>query len=70
MDTKHAIHSCSKCWRTRLLRTPGFVMTDYKAQGRTFNQVLLELKGKLEMTLGLSKCGPISLYVQLSRATH
>ena len=70
MDTKHAVQGLSKCRRTGPTCTPGFVMTDYKAQGRTFDQVLLELKGKLMTTSGPSKCDPMSLYVQLSRATH
>ena len=70
MKTKHATQGHGRCSRTGPTCTPGFVMTDYKAQSRTFDQVLLELKGKLMTISGPSKCDPMSLYVQLSRVTH
>ncbi|KAH7237966.1 hypothetical protein B0J15DRAFT_569733 [Fusarium solani] len=56
-----------KCTRRGLPVVPAFVLTDYKAQGKTFIDVLLELRGN-RMTNGQpSKCDFTSLYVQLSR---
>ena len=56
-----------KCARRGLPVVPAFVLTDYKAQGKTFENVLLELRGN-RMTNGqASKCDFTSLYVQLSR---
>ncbi|KAI8711065.1 hypothetical protein NCS52_01481800 [Fusarium sp. LHS14.1] len=56
-----------KCIRRGLPVVPAFVLTDYKAQGKTFVDVLLELRGN-RMTNGQpSKCDFTSLYVQLSR---
>ncbi|KAM5344579.1 hypothetical protein ACJ41O_013114 [Fusarium nematophilum] len=56
-----------KCTRRGLPVVPAFVLTDYKAQGKTFVDVLLELRGN-RMTNGQpSKCDFTSLYVQLSR---
>lgn len=56
-----------KCARRGLPVAPAFVLTDYKAQGKTFEHVLLELRGN-RMTNGQpSKCDFTSLYVQLSR---
>ncbi|KAH7025645.1 uncharacterized protein B0I36DRAFT_248705, partial [Microdochium trichocladiopsis] len=56
-----------KCSRRGLPVVPAFVLTDYKAQGKTFEEVLLELRGN-RMTNGQpSKCDFTSLYVQLSR---
>ncbi|KAJ3568908.1 hypothetical protein NPX13_g6264 [Xylaria arbuscula] len=56
-----------KCSRRGLPIVPAFVLTDYKAQGKTFVDVLLELRGN-RMTNGQpSKCDFTSLYVQLSR---
>jgi hypothetical protein len=56
-----------KCSRRGLPVVPAFVLTDYKAQGKTFEDVLLELRGN-RMTNGQpSKCDFTSLYVQLSR---
>jgi hypothetical protein len=56
-----------KCTRRGLPVVPAFVLTDYKAQSKTFVEVLLELRGN-RMTNGQpSKCGFTSLYVQLSR---
>lgn len=56
-----------KCSRRGLPVVPAFVVTDYKAQGKTFVDVLLELRGN-RMTNGQpSKCDFTSLYVQLSR---
>ncbi|KAJ3454832.1 hypothetical protein MRS44_013432 [Fusarium solani] len=56
-----------KCARRGLPVVPAFVLTDYKAQSKTFVEVLLELRGN-RMTNGQpSKCDFTSLYVQLSR---
>ncbi|KAI0903058.1 hypothetical protein F4823DRAFT_629717 [Ustulina deusta] len=56
-----------KCSRQGLPVVPAFVLTDYKAQGKTFEDVLLELRGN-RMTNGQpSKCDFASLYIQLSR---
>jgi hypothetical protein len=59
----------SSCRRSGLPCTPAFAMTDFKAQGRTFLKVMLELLGKKTTTTGPAKCDFMSLYVQLSRAT-
>jgi hypothetical protein len=55
--------------RTGLPCAPGFALTDYKAQGRTLEKVLLGLYGRKETKGGQSteKCDVLSLYVQLSR---
>jgi len=56
-----------RCARRGLPVVPAFVLTDYKAQGKTFVEVLLELRGN-RITYGQpSKCDFTSLYVQLSR---
>ena len=51
--------------------TPGFACTDYKVQGRTLEQVALELRGtrviKVDGQRIPCSCDPYSLYVQLSR---
>uniref|UniRef100_A0A8H7K5F3 Uncharacterized protein n=1 Tax=Bionectria ochroleuca TaxID=29856 RepID=A0A8H7K5F3_BIOOC len=51
--------------------TPAFACTDYKVQGRTLNQVALELRGtrttNIDGKVVPSQCDPYSLYVQLSR---
>jgi hypothetical protein len=44
-----------------------FVITDYKAQSKTFPRVLLELRGNRMVNGQPSKCDFTSLYVQLSR---
>ncbi|KAK3324914.1 hypothetical protein B0H66DRAFT_615116, partial [Apodospora peruviana] len=48
-----------------------FACTDYKVQGRTLDQVALELRGTRTMVMNnevvASQCDPYSLYVQLSR---
>jgi hypothetical protein len=51
---------------------PGFVLTDYKSQGRGMDKVLLGLYGRKatrarDGTLEEDKCEILSLYVQLSR---
>jgi hypothetical protein len=46
---------------------PAFVLTDYKAQGKTFADALLELRGNRVTNGQPSKCDFTSLYVQLSR---
>jgi len=60
----------SPCRRGGIAATAAFAMTDYKAQSRTFEKLMLELRGKQQLTTGPSKCEFMSLYVQLSRATH
>jgi hypothetical protein len=55
--------------RTGLPCTPGFALTDYKAQSKTLEKVLLGLYGR-KGTKGypsMEKCDVLSLYVQLSR---
>ncbi|PVH90494.1 hypothetical protein DM02DRAFT_507059, partial [Periconia macrospinosa] len=51
--------------------TAAFACTDYKVQGRTLAQVVLELQGTRTTNIGgravPSQCDPYSLYVQLSR---
>lgn len=56
-----------KCSRRGLPVVPAFVLTDYKAQGKTFEDVLLELRGNRITNGQPSKCDFASLYVQLSR---
>jgi hypothetical protein len=56
-----------KCSRRGLPVVPAFVLTDYKAQGKTFVDVLLELRGNRTTNGQPSKCDFTSLYVQLSR---
>ncbi|KAI1357192.1 hypothetical protein F5Y08DRAFT_324824 [Xylaria arbuscula] len=56
-----------KCTRRGLPVVPAFVLTDYKAQGKTFVEVLLELRGNRVTNGQPSKCDFTSLYVQLSR---
>ncbi|KAJ6436029.1 glycoside hydrolase [Purpureocillium lavendulum] len=52
----------TRCTRRGLPVAPAFVLTDYKAQGKTFVEVLLELRGN-RMTNGEpSKCDFTSLY--------
>ncbi|KAH8659685.1 PIF1-like helicase-domain-containing protein [Ilyonectria robusta] len=55
--------------RTGLPCTPGFALTDYKAQSKTLEKVLLGLYGR-KGTKGypsMEKCDVLSLYVQLSQ---
>lgn len=59
----------AKCTRRGLPVAPAFVLTDYKAQGKTFVEVLLELRGNRVINGEPSKCDFTSLYVQLSRCT-
>ncbi|GJC89504.1 hypothetical protein ColLi_12342 [Colletotrichum liriopes] len=49
--------------------TPGFALTDYKAQGRTLGKTLLGLYGRGMGRSGkdVERCDTVSLYVQLSR---
>jgi hypothetical protein len=56
-----------KCTRRGLPVVPAFVLTDYKAQGKTFVDVLLELRGNRVANGQPSRCDFTSLYVQLSR---
>ena len=50
--------------------TPGFAMTDFKAQGRSMGKVTAGLCGRRRRRdgSGLERCDAISTYVQLSRA--
>jgi hypothetical protein len=76
---KHGKHICPRLaakpdFRMGLTRTglpcvPGFALTDYKAQSRTLEKVLLGLYGRKETKggQGTDKCDVLSLYVQLSR---
>jgi hypothetical protein len=59
----------SPCRRSGLPCTPAFALTDYKSQGRDFDNVMVELVGRKITTTGFSKCDFISFYVQISRAT-
>ena len=59
----------AKCTRRGLPVVPAFVLTDYKAQGKSFVQLLLELRGSRMFNGEPSKCDFTSLYVQLSRCT-
>ncbi|KJZ68102.1 hypothetical protein HIM_12507 [Hirsutella minnesotensis 3608] len=59
----------ARCTRRGLPLAPAFVLTDYKSQGKTFVQVLLELRGNRLTNGEPSKCDFTSLYVQLSRCT-
>ncbi|KAG6996878.1 ATP-dependent DNA helicase pfh1 [Fusarium oxysporum f. sp. conglutinans] len=58
-----------KCTRRGLPVAPAFALTDYKAQSKTFAEVLLELRGHHIVNGEPSKCDFTSLYVQLSRCT-
>jgi hypothetical protein len=53
--------------------TAAFACTDYKVQGRTLEQVALELRGtrttNIDEQAVPSQCDPYSLYVQLSHCT-
>jgi len=53
-----------ECYRTGLPCTPAFALTDFKAQGRTFKKILVELTSRLG---GRGKIDPVSAYVCLSR---
>jgi hypothetical protein len=57
--------------RRGLLCAAAFACTDYKVQGRTLEQVALELRGTRAMRVDgqvvPSQCDPYSFYVQLSR---
>lgn len=57
----------AKCTGRGLPVVSAFVLTDYKAQGKTFVEVLLELRGNRTNNGVPSKCDFTSLYVQLSR---
>ncbi|KJZ68494.1 hypothetical protein HIM_12113 [Hirsutella minnesotensis 3608] len=59
----------ARCTRRGLPVVPAFVLTDYKSQGKTFVEVLLELRGNRVTNGEPSKCDFTSLYVQLSRCT-
>ena len=59
----------AKCTRRGLPVVPAFALTDYKAQSKTFAEVLLELRGHRMVNGEPSKCDFTSLYVQLSRCT-
>jgi hypothetical protein len=59
----------SPCRRSGLPCTPAFALTDYKSQGRDFDNVIVELIGRKIIIIGFSKCDFISLYVQISKAT-
>ncbi|XP_044714516.1 PIF1 protein [Hirsutella rhossiliensis] len=59
----------ARCTRRGLPVVPAFVLTDYKAQGKTFVEVLLELRGNRVTNGEPSRCDFTSLYVQLSRCT-
>lgn len=52
------------CKRKGLPCTPAFAITDHKAQGRTFDKILVELTGRRRSS---KKFEPISAYVSLSR---
>ncbi|KAL0932537.1 DNA repair and recombination protein [Colletotrichum truncatum] len=55
--------------RTGLPCTPGFALTDFKAQGQTLEKTLLGLYGRTvgKNTGELERCDAVSMYVQLSR---
>ncbi|KAL4403586.1 hypothetical protein CABS03_15038 [Colletotrichum abscissum] len=55
--------------RTGLPCTPGFALTDFKAQGRTLGKTLLGLYGRTTGRIAgeVERCDPVSMYVQLSR---
>jgi hypothetical protein len=59
----------AKCTRRGLPVVPAFALTDYKAQGKTFEEVVLELRGHNMVNGEPSKCYFTNLYVQLSRCT-
>ncbi|KAJ6436236.1 CFEM domain-containing protein [Purpureocillium lavendulum] len=59
----------ARCTRRGLPVAPAFALTDYKAQGKTFAEVLLELRGNRVTNGEPSKCDFTSPYVQLSRCT-
>ena len=56
--------------RVGLPCSPAFAMTDYKSQPKPFENVMVDLRGRQATTSGPSKCDFMSLYVQLSQATH
>jgi hypothetical protein len=64
---RHFKFLSAKCTRRGLPAVAAFVITDYKAQSKTFPQVLLELRGNRTINGQPSKCDFASLYVQLSR---
>ncbi|KAH6883845.1 hypothetical protein B0T10DRAFT_579901, partial [Thelonectria olida] len=64
---RHFKSLSAKCTRRGLLAVTAFVITDYKAQSKTFPQVLLELRGNRIINGQPSRCDFTSLYVQLSR---
>jgi len=66
---RHFKFLSAKCTRRGLPAVSAFVITDYKAQSKTFPQVLLELRGNRMVNSQPSKCDFTSLYVQLSRCT-
>jgi hypothetical protein len=53
-----------ECYRVGLPCTPAFALTDFKAQGRTFKKILVELTSRLGAR---GKIDPVSAYVCLSR---
>ncbi|KAI1289116.1 hypothetical protein F5Y03DRAFT_378387 [Xylaria venustula] len=67
LASSHFRFLSGKCTRRGLPVVPAFVLTDYKAQGKTFMEVLLELRGNRVTNGQPSKCDFTSLYVQLSR---
>lgn len=53
-----------KCVRRGLACTPSFALTDYKAQGRTFEKIIVDLRSRRAVS---GRIDPISAYVSLSR---
>jgi hypothetical protein len=51
-------------------KSPGFSLTDFKAQSRTFPKITLGLKGKPLLMTGPSKCDFMSLYLQICHTIH
>lgn len=68
---KHIVetHDKKTCQRVGLPCTPGFALTDFKSQGKNFENVILGLYGRADRRQDgtLDKCEFTSLYVQLSR---
>jgi hypothetical protein len=53
-----------KCVRRGIACTPASCLTDYKAQGRTFQKIIIDLTSRRP---GSDKIEPVSAYVSLSR---
>jgi hypothetical protein len=60
---RHFKFLSAKCTRRGLPAVTAFVVTDYKAQSKTFPQLLLELRGNRIINGQPSKCDFTSLYV-------